>query len=139
MTPLIIATKFRRHDIVSKLVGKRANGSAKDIYESSALFYASHNGDLNSVTPLLSSKVPPNDGSLHEAARGLHSDVVAALTDIRRPNKHDPFFASPAHDHRTPLNEMLLKCKADQMGLPRVENTLRALSGAIKQYDKMSV
>ena len=133
MTLLILAARFRRHDIISKLISKKVNVSAKDRYERSALFYASRNGDLNSVRALMGAKASPDDGSLHEAARELHSDIVEALTDPKHKIKHNVMLQSTMIEHgrRIAFDEMLLRCDPETGGLSKTESTIRALAKAM--------
>lgn len=125
VTPLILASKYRRGDIVKKLIKANADTYVRDCRERSPLFFASREGDLDTVKALLKARYRPNDGSLHEAARNLHSDVVAALI---KGAQHDANFPSsrPEHNGRTPLQEMALRCdgqrRADDM-----EATITAL------------
>jgi hypothetical protein len=124
ITPLILAAKHGRSDVMKKLISVGADTSARDHHDSSALFYASRLGDLESVKTLLKSKYKQNDGSLHEAARNLHSNVVAELIG----GKHDANFPSsgPEHNGRTALQELPYRCK----GVNRVndiDDTIRAL------------
>jgi hypothetical protein len=123
---LILAAKNFRGDIVRKLIKLKASTSARDLFDRSALFYASRNGDIESVNELLKAKPAPptNDGSLQEAAKYLHSDVVAALIKA----KHSPNFPSSKEQHqgRTALQEMALLCDASN-DLTEMEATIKAL------------
>ncbi|RDW58800.1 hypothetical protein BP6252_13276 [Coleophoma cylindrospora] len=125
VTPLILAAKYQRWNIVAKLLKKRAKTSTKDSLERSALFYASRFGDLTSVKLLLKAQSPLNDGSLHEAARELHTEVVEVLIKAG----HNVNFTSTNNDHghRTALHEMLLKCKGTT---GQIEETLCKLTEA---------
>jgi len=109
------------------------NVSAKDKFERSALFYASRNGDLDSVHALMGAKASPDDGSLHEAARELHADIVEALTDSKHKSKHDAMLQSTMKEHgrRIALDEMLLRCDSQNGGLSKTEGTIRALTKAM--------
>jgi len=121
---LIISAKYSRSDLVAKLLDCKAKASAKDQFERSALFYASRNGDLDSVKALLKAKSPLNDGSLQEAAKMLHGDVVKALIK----GKHHPDFPSSKEQHegRTALQEMCLMCDSSK-GSTMIEETVKAL------------
>ncbi|KAJ6258604.1 hypothetical protein Dda_6651 [Drechslerella dactyloides] len=123
-TPLILAAKKSRGDVVTKLLQAKAKISARDRFDRSALFYASRNGDLETVNVLIKAKAPANDGSLHEAAKKLHSEVVAALIK----GKHSPSFPSSKEQHqgRTALQEMCLKCDASN-DVTAVEDTIKAI------------
>lgn len=123
-TPLILAAKHSRGDVLKKLITAGAETSVRDRDDRAALFHASNVGDLESVKALLKCKYRPNDGSLHEAARNLHGDVVSALIK----GKHDVNFPSsrPEHEGRTPLQELAYRCRgADR--LQEIEETIWAL------------
>ena len=123
-TPLILAAKYSRNDLVRSLLKAKATVSAKDRFGRSALFYASRNGDLASVKALLEAESPLNDGSLQEAAKNLHSEVVEALIN----GKHNPEFPSSneLHDGRSALQEMALMCDCTK-GSTKLEETIKAL------------
>ncbi|KAK6337894.1 hypothetical protein TWF696_001372 [Orbilia brochopaga] len=125
VTPLILAAKKSRVDVVSKLLQSKAKVTARDRFDRSALFYASRNGDLESVNLFLKAKAPTNDGSLHEAAKNLHAEVCAALIK----GKHSPNFPSSKEQHqgRTALQEMCLMCDASN-DITLVEETIKALT-----------
>jgi hypothetical protein len=124
VTPLILAAKYSRSDVVSKLIKHKAKTAAKDAFDRSALFYASRIANLESIEALVKAKSPVNDGSLQEAARELHSDVVKALVKA----KHHPDFPSSKdqHEGRTALQEMCLMGDGSK-GSTRIEETIQAL------------
>ncbi|KAH8589027.1 hypothetical protein B0O99DRAFT_524007 [Bisporella sp. PMI_857] len=124
-TPLILASKYHRGDIVKKLIKANANACIRDYVERTPLFFASHVGNLDAVKALLKVKCRPNDGSLHEAARNLHSDIVAALI---KGGQHDANFPSSRSEHegRTPLQEMAYRCDGSK-GADDMEATIAAL------------
>lgn len=109
---------------MAKLLEHKAKATAKDQFDRSALFYAARAGDLDSVNALLKAKSPLNDGSIHEAAKELHSEVVAALIK----GKHHPDFPSSKEQHegRTALQELCLMCDGSK-GSTKIEETIRAL------------
>lgn len=123
-TPLILAAKHGRSDIVRKLLSAKAATTARDGLNNTALFYGAQAGHLESVSELVKAKSRVNDGSLHEAARNLHHAIVNVLIGA----KHDPNFHSvnTGHDGRTALQELVYKCDRtrDIVGL---EETLFAL------------
>jgi hypothetical protein len=123
-TPLILAAKYSRSDLVGKLLKQKVKASAKDKFDRSALFYAARNGDIDSVNALIKAKSALNDGSLQEATKNLHSKVVAALVK----GKHDPDFPSSKEQHegRTALQEMALMCDCTKSGA-EIEETIQAL------------
>lgn len=126
-TPLILAAKYGRGDVVKKLIKAGADPSARDRDDRAAIFHASSTGDLESVKTLLKSKYRPNDGSLHEAARNLHSEVVAALIK----GEYDVNFPSSRleHEGRTPLQELAYRCRAPNR-VQDIEDTMLALKKA---------
>lgn len=111
---------------MAKLLKHKAKASAKDLFERSALFYAARAGDLESVNALLKAKSPVNDGSIQEAAKELHSEVVAALVK----GKHHPDFPSSKEQHegRTALQELCLMCDCSK-GSTKIEEAIQALVG----------
>ncbi|KAK8105025.1 hypothetical protein PG999_008384 [Apiospora kogelbergensis] len=133
-TPLILAARQRRADMVKLLIKAGAKTDHRDCYNHSALYYASSAGDLDAVNLLLKSKHKLNDGSLHQAAKNIHSDVVAAL--IKK--KHDVNFPSslPEHQGRTPLQELAYRCDC-QGKVIEVEATIHAIQeGQVNVFDQ---
>ncbi len=104
-TPLILAAKAGRLDVVQMLIKAGAKQPAKDIFHRSALFYASRSGNVGAVSLLLQGKPSKNDGSLHEAARCFHPEVIRLLLDAG----HDIDYRSTKHGGRTALGEMALR------------------------------
>ncbi len=127
VTPLILAVKSSRPDVAQKLLKAGASVSARDMFDRTALFYASRMGNLQSVKTLLQNKSPADDGSLHEAGRELHRDVVAILIKA----KHSPDFPSSKDEHggRTALQELCLKCDGSTDRF-NIEATIKALVDA---------
>ncbi|KAK3630488.1 hypothetical protein LTR56_017407 [Elasticomyces elasticus] len=105
-TPLLLATRYQRPDLVTALLKGKPDTSIKDKWLRSPLFYAARHGDKESVRALLKTKPRVNDGSVHEAARSLHYDVLSQLLKAG----HDPNFTSTKHDGLTPLGELAMYC-----------------------------
>lgn len=105
MTPLLLAVKSGRTDLAQVLLDAGARVSTKDVLGHSALFYAARAGNADLVSLLLKSKPIVNDGSLHEASRGFHVQVMKLLLEAG----HDPNYRSSKHGGRTALGEMALK------------------------------
>lgn len=101
---MILAANFGRDAIVRSLLKAGANPAFKNSYGDSALCYASHLGNLKAVTYLIKGGAPVDDGSLHEAVRRKHPEVVKAL--IR--SGHNPDYTSTRHQGRTALGELCL-------------------------------
>ncbi|KAK4141212.1 uncharacterized protein C8A04DRAFT_31186 [Dichotomopilus funicola] len=104
-TPLLLAAKSGTVAVVKMLIEAGAKVSTKDKLGHSALFYASRAGNTELVELLLESRPAVNDGSLHEASRGFHVQVMQLLLEAG----HDPNFRSTKHGGRTALGEIALK------------------------------
>jgi hypothetical protein len=101
-TALILAAKHNRPAIVSRLLQSGADRDARDHFRNTALVYASRHGFIDCVDYLLENRGAVNDGSLHEASRNLHHQIVFKLIQ----SGHDPNFASEMHLGRTALGEL---------------------------------
>lgn len=123
-TPLLMAARYSRGEIVGKLLAAGAKATAKDCEDMSPLNWASGRGDVDAVKSLLKAKSFTNDGSLHEAARNQHAKVVATLlkagADVDFPS------SKKGHNGRTALQELCLK--ANSSGNPdALHETIQAL------------
>ncbi|KAK4164315.1 hypothetical protein QBC43DRAFT_49554 [Cladorrhinum sp. PSN259] len=115
-TPLLVAVKARRVDLVELLLDNGAKISVKDSRGRSALFFAAREGDFATLALLLKHTEKPatNDGSLHEAARGFHTAAMKLLLGAG----HDPNFRSTRHGGRTALGEIAFKADTpDDIGV----------------------
>ncbi|KAH7196372.1 ankyrin repeat-containing protein [Fusarium flagelliforme] len=136
-SPLIVATHHQRSDVVAKLLEAGANPDSRDVFNCSALYYSSQSGNADIAKRLVKANSRVNDGSLHEAARNLHSKVVEVLIK----GKHDPNFPStrPEHEGRTAVQELSLRCDASK-DFSELENTFLALekgkANFLAQYDR---
>ncbi|KAK3393934.1 hypothetical protein B0H63DRAFT_517098 [Podospora didyma] len=124
--PLILAAKGSRSNAVAKLIQAGADVLAQDTFDRSALFYAARMGDLDSVNAL-KTKSLVDDGSFHEAAKNLYSEVVAALIKA----KHAVDFPSSKEQHqdRTALQEMALRCDASSYAAKMETKMLALMKG----------
>lgn len=104
------------------LLRRKINISFKDKFSRSALFFAAGNGDVKSIKILLQQKPRGNDGSLHEAARELHSDIMSLLLKAG----HDPNFTSTKHEGLTPLGELCMYCNGKGLD-SRIEECIELL------------
>lgn len=124
-TPLILAAKYGRGDVVAKLVAKNAKVSARDKFGRSALFYASRIGNVDAIKALAKAKARINDGSLQEAARMLHSEAVQLLVKAG----HSPNYPSSDwyHDGRDSLQELALMSRPSASQVTQLEDTIKSL------------
>ncbi|KAJ4325018.1 hypothetical protein N0V94_000902 [Neodidymelliopsis sp. IMI 364377] len=103
VTPISVAAREGRGDIVHTLLERGADASVRDKWNRSALFYASSTS-ATSVVQILAAKALKNDGSLHEAARSLQVDAASVLIK----HGHNPNFPSRLHGGRSVLGELCL-------------------------------
>ncbi|KAL1601105.1 hypothetical protein SLS59_005775 [Nothophoma quercina] len=117
ITPLAVAAREGRDDIVQALLERGANPSVRDKWNRSALFYASSNSAITLATvQTLAAKALKDDCSVHEATRRLRLDVVSSLMR----HGHNPNFPSRLHDGRNALGELCLHAEVNT-GHQRVE------------------
>lgn len=117
--------------MIRKLIHAKARTTERDKFRKTALCYASREGHLDAVKQLAGVKHTVNDGSLHDAARNLHSEVVEVLIKA----KHEPNFRSFEHKGRMALQE--LACACDGTASPsQIEDTVMALVN--KETDLMA-
>jgi ankyrin repeat protein len=128
MSAVMIAAQRGRHVVLQTLLGLGADPSLRDGKKCSPLFYASQNGDLEAVKLLVQAQARPDDGSLHEAARQAHPEVVSYLL------AHDHHMRLPSSQHsdgvsgRTALEELCLRGTPDGDGWEtRVHRTIELL------------
>jgi hypothetical protein len=107
-TAIIEAAKTGRHNILKRLIELKVDVSFRNGKQRSPLFYASRNGDGNSVGALTKAGAQRDDGSLHEAARKVHANVVSLLLN----DQHDPDYASENHKGRSALAELCVNATA---------------------------
>ncbi|KAI8290851.1 hypothetical protein K4K56_006907 [Colletotrichum sp. SAR 10_98] len=111
--------------LVVKLLEAGAKPGDRDSTGRTALFFASGRGNTTAVQALLKAKAAPNDGSLHEAARNMHSEVIEVLIKA----KHEPNFPSSLHEGRTALEELCYRSNCNNIS-PELEDTIRTLEKA---------
>lgn len=107
VTPLMIAIRTRRQDVVKILLLAGAEVNITDVFGNSPLSMASAiGGDLavTMMSNILAAGASRNDGSLHNAARELNIQAMEVLVEYR----HDPDFPSPLHGGRSALAELCL-------------------------------
>ncbi|KAK7729110.1 hypothetical protein SLS53_009325 [Cytospora paraplurivora] len=106
-TPLMLAIKERRHDIVKQLVLAGAEVDVADITGNTPLTLTTQiGGELGTMMMknVLAAEPTQNDGSLHNAARELNLPAMQVLVDFG----HEVDFPSTLHGGRTALGELCL-------------------------------
>ncbi|KAF2016840.1 hypothetical protein BU24DRAFT_459962 [Aaosphaeria arxii CBS 175.79] len=111
VSPISLAAREGRGDIVEELLNRGADASARDKWNRSALFYASSTSVLPTVQ-LLAASALRDDGSLQEAARCLQLEAATALVK----QGHKPNFPSRLHRGRTALGELCLNAEISSGG-----------------------
>ncbi|KKF96576.1 hypothetical protein CFO_g1088 [Ceratocystis platani] len=107
MTPLMLAIREKRPDVVKALVLNGADVDLVDAYDTSALLMAASLRDslaTDVMSTLLLVDPAKNDGSLHSAARQLNLATIELLLK----HGHDADFPSLAHGGRSALAELCL-------------------------------
>ncbi|USP81120.1 hypothetical protein yc1106_08394 [Curvularia clavata] len=103
-TVLMLAAREGRHGIITSLLERGPDVDARDVWNKSALFYASGNVSGETVVKTLAPHTLGNDGSIHESARVLNVEAVKTLLE----HGHDPNFPSRLHGGRNALGELCL-------------------------------
>ncbi|KUI63647.1 NF-kappa-B inhibitor alpha [Cytospora mali] len=138
-TPLMLAIKERRHDIVKQLVFAGAEVDVVDITGNTPLTLTTQiGGDLGTtmMKNVLAAEPSQNDGSLHNAARELNLPAMQVLVDFG----HEVDFPSPLHGGRTALGELCLHA-ADNGALTAAQEKAvdKAISYLMKQGTDLSL
>ncbi|KAF1834523.1 ankyrin [Decorospora gaudefroyi] len=120
-TALILAACEGRHDIVRALLERGADADTRDVWNKSALFYASGSVAGEAVVKMLAPRALSNDGSLHEAAREVSVEVARVLIECG----HDANFPSRLHGGRNALGEVCLNATTTHRS--RLRQLLRLL------------
>lgn len=123
MTPLILAIRNQRADILAKLISKGASVSVSDPDGTSPLALASRIGSTPMMEILLQADAESDDGSLHDAARELRCDSIRVLINYG----HQVDYPSDRHEGRSALAELCLKsvnCGSDQS---KIEEAVQCL------------
>ncbi|KAL7800180.1 hypothetical protein V8C37DRAFT_364370 [Trichoderma ceciliae] len=106
-TPLMLAVRERRPDIVKLLLLEGADVDAMDFLGRTPMAMVTHLGGevaIQMMSSLLAAEPSKDDGSLHNAARDLNLAAVKVLMEAG----HDPDFPSPLHNGRSALGEVCL-------------------------------
>ncbi|GFP57473.1 ankyrin repeat domain-containing protein, chloroplastic [Trichoderma asperellum] len=106
-TPLMLAVRERRPDIVKLLLLEGADVDAMDFLGRTPMAMVTHlSGEvaIQMMSSLLAAEPSKDDGSLHNAARDLNLPAVKVLMEAG----HDPDFPSPLHNGRSALGEVCL-------------------------------
>lgn len=106
-TPLMLAIKEKRHDVVKQLVLADANVDVADMTGNTPLTLTTRiGGEVGTMmmSNILAAEPSQDDGSLHNAARDLNVQAMQVLMDFG----HEIDFPSPLHGGRTALGELCL-------------------------------
>jgi len=109
-TALLLATQTRQHGTMRLLIKHGANPSIANSDEITPLSHASRTGDVTAVKILLEANPTVDDGSLQDAAQGLHLGAIELLLTAN----HSVHFPSPRHDGRTALFELFHSATASE-------------------------
>ncbi|RAR03762.1 ankyrin repeat-containing protein [Stemphylium lycopersici] len=121
---LMLAAREGRHGIVGLLLERGADIDARDLWNKSALFYASGSLSGEGVVKALAPHASSNDGSIHEAARELSVEAVKTLIE----HGHDVNYPSRLHGGRNSLGELCLKATiSSPIHRSRLRQVLRLL------------
>jgi ankyrin repeat protein len=113
MTPLMLAVKDRRRDIIKTLILEGAEVDVTDATGNTPLTMATQiGGDLGKsiMSNILAADPAKNDGSLHNAARELNLDALKVLFEYG----HELDFPSPLHNGRSALGELCLNAATSE-------------------------
>ncbi|EHL00223.1 putative ankyrin repeat protein [Glarea lozoyensis 74030] len=127
MTPVLLAIKQGRADMVEKLISKGAILSASEAHDISPLALATRLGDSKIMEILLRADPERNDGSLHDAATNLKCNIIELLVG----HGHQIDYPSERHDGRSALAELCFNAvnrspKPDAKEIQRAVETLLA-------------
>ncbi|KAM0253354.1 hypothetical protein ACHAQJ_007305 [Trichoderma viride] len=106
-TPLMLAVRERRPDIVKLLLLEGADVDSMDFLGRTPMAMVTHLGGdvaIQMMSSLLAAEPSKDDGSLHNASRDLNLAAVKVLMEAG----HDPDFPSPLHNGRSALGEVCL-------------------------------
>jgi ankyrin repeat protein len=133
ITPVMLAIKNQRLDVLQKLVSKGAKVAIQDDSGMTPLALASQGGNSTMMEYLLKYGADVDDGSLHDAARELRCDAMRVLIK----HGHDPDYPSERHGGRSVLSELCFKAVDNNPSFEDLEEAVRCLiaNGAdIKQH-----
>jgi hypothetical protein len=112
MSAILAASKTGRNKVLNRLIELGGDITHQDCDKNAALFYASRYGHKETVALLIQANAKNDDGSLHEAAREAHPEIIELLLE----NGHRPDYPSAIHSEgqfgRTALEELCLKTKS---------------------------
>jgi ankyrin repeat protein len=123
ITPVMLAIKNQRSDVLQKLVPKGAKVTIQDDSGVTPLALASQVGNSTIMEYLLKYGADVDDGSLHDAARELRCDAIRVLIK----HGHDPDFPSDRHGGRSALAELCFKAVDNNPNFEDLEEAVRCL------------
>lgn len=138
MTPLMLAIREKRQDIVKHLLLAGADVDVVDVTGNTPLTLSTRiGGEVGTLmmANILAAEPSQNDGSLHNAARDLNIQALQVLVDFG----HEVDFPSPLHGGRTALGELCLHAADGGMALSKEKAMEKAMSYLLKQDTDLSL
>ncbi|KUJ18648.1 putative ankyrin repeat protein [Mollisia scopiformis] len=123
VSPLWLAIRNQRVEIVSKLIDRGVNVSIEDSEGITPLALASSMNNIALMECLLKSDAEVDDGSLHDVTRELKMDKMRILVQYR----HKPNYPSDRHDGRSALAELCLKAVDHDPTVKQLEKAIQFL------------
>lgn len=138
-TPLMLAIKEKRQDVVKQLLLAGAEVDVVDVTGNTPLTLTTQiGGELGTMmmANILAAEPSQNDGSLHNAARDLNMQALQILVDFG----HEVDFPSPLHGGRTALGELCLHAAdTGPLTLKQEKVMEKAMSYLVKQNTDLSL
>lgn len=138
-TPLMLAIKEKRQDIVKQLLLAGADVDVVDATGNTPLTLTTQiGGELGTLmmANILAAEPSQNDGSLHNAARDLNIQGLQVLVDYG----HEVDFPSPLHGGRTALGELCLHAAdTGPLTLTKEKAMEKAMTYLLKQNTDLSL
>lgn len=133
MTPLMLAIREKRQDIVKQLLLAGAEVDIMDATGNTPLTLTTQiGGDLGTLmmANILAAEPSQNDGSLHNAARDLNIQALQILVEFG----HEVDFPSSLHGGRSALGELCLHAAdAGPLTMAKEKTMEKAMSFLLKQ------
>ncbi|KAH7348313.1 hypothetical protein BKA65DRAFT_398151 [Rhexocercosporidium sp. MPI-PUGE-AT-0058] len=123
ITPLTLAIRNQRADIVLKLLTKGAKATEPDAEGITPLNLAGSLTNTDIMGYILQAGAETDDGSLHDVARQLRCDAMRALIQ----NGHEVDYPSDRHEGRSALAELCLRAMDNSPSSAKLEDAIQCL------------